>query len=190
MIRMPHYRLASMTDTLAGMPTFSNHPIRMLRIERDLTAKQLSELAGVHRSTVQAIEEGRTQSPGADTVADLARALRVDAAVLQQRLMLWEEEQRPSVEFSARALATLGLEPVDVGGKFTSFVQWRSNIAPSPTAFASMLGVNRKVVADYEAGLKKRGMPLSMGNAMLRRLKLSTEYLIAVEALPVGGEDL
>lgn len=42
-----------------------------------LSIKELAVLALVHRNTVARISEGRSRNPGAATLADLARALRV-----------------------------------------------------------------------------------------------------------------
>lgn len=167
-----------------------NHPLRLLRIERDLPSVQLAAMSGVHRSTIQAIEEGITRSPDSATVARLAEALGVPAQELSNRLGLWEEEGRATVQLSPAAQRALELSPEMVVSTFVSFEHWRRQFAASPTAFASMLGVNRKVVADYEAGLKRRpGLPLSMASALMRRLRVSTEYLTAVERLPTREEE-
>lgn len=169
------------------MAVIPNHPLRLLRIERDLPAATLAAMCGVHRSTIQAIEEGVTRYPDSATVSRLAAALGVPTQELSNRLGLWDEEQRPPVLLGPAALKALQMSPAEVGSTFFTFTHWRKSFATSPTAFASLLGVNRKVVADYENGLKKRpGLPLSLASAMMRRLKVDGEYLAAVELLPTG----
>lgn len=169
---------------------FANHPLRVLRIQRDLASAHLAQRSGVHRSTIQAIEEGVTRSPDPVTVARLAAALGVDAQALSGSLQQWDESERPPVLLGVKAQQALAVPAEEIAHVFFTFQHWRKQFSTSPTSFASLLGVNRKLVADYENGWKKRpGMPRSMAAAMMRRLKVDGEYLTAVESLPTGSQE-
>lgn len=52
--------------------------VRAARLDADLTQDELAELAGVHRSTVQDTEGGKTD-PKFSLLLRLARALRLPA---------------------------------------------------------------------------------------------------------------
>ncbi|WP_078999528.1 helix-turn-helix transcriptional regulator [Streptomyces sp. WM4235] len=52
--------------------------VRAARIDADLTQDELAELAGVHRTTVQDTERGKTD-PKFSLLLRLARALRLPA---------------------------------------------------------------------------------------------------------------
>lgn len=51
--------------------------IKELRIDKDLTARELSERSGVARSLISQLETGKRQSTGMDTISRLAKALDV-----------------------------------------------------------------------------------------------------------------
>lgn len=168
------------------MPVFPDHPLRLARIRRNLSSKELAVRAGLHRSTVQAIEEGRTREPDFDTLQAIGGVLSTDAEQLGELIEEWAVRQDDRLpELGARARMILDFTPAEVAA-MASFAVWRNGIAPSVTGFASLLGINRRVVADYEAGSKKRGMPLGLSNAIVQRLGASDEYLLAVQALKTG----
>lgn len=171
------------------MTVFRDHPVRLLRLRAGFSTQGLSQFSGVHRSTITAIEEGRPRMPDFETLAALAGPLRVDVRTLVSRVEEWAvENERPLLAPAARA--ALAVEPRHLLNLFPTFAVWRAQFAPSVTAFSSMLGVNRKVLSDYEVGRKRRGMPVTLSRAMLVRLDVSDEYLLAVQALPTDGEEL
>ena len=51
--------------------------IKELRINKDFSARELSERSGVARSLISQLETGKRQSTGIDTVYRLAKALDV-----------------------------------------------------------------------------------------------------------------
>lgn len=66
-----------------GVPTGFGARVRDTRSQLGLSQRELGREAGVHYATIGKIETGtRDTSPGAELVAKLAAALRVDAAWL------------------------------------------------------------------------------------------------------------
>lgn len=51
--------------------------LKMLRTERKISMSELSRISGVHQTTISAIESGKHNSPGIDTIEKLANALKV-----------------------------------------------------------------------------------------------------------------
>ncbi|MDI9561810.1 MAG: helix-turn-helix transcriptional regulator [Pseudomonadota bacterium] len=51
--------------------------LKKLRSLRQVTAAELSQLSGVHQTTISAIENKRHVSPGIETIERLAKALKV-----------------------------------------------------------------------------------------------------------------
>lgn len=51
--------------------------LKKLRIEQRYTRRQLEELSGVSKNTIQYIEEKRSDNPRIKTVANLAKVLKV-----------------------------------------------------------------------------------------------------------------
>jgi predicted transcriptional regulator len=69
---------------------------------------------------------------------------------------------------------------------YRSFQQWRKEIAPTPTALASLLRLNAAVVSRYEAGDYKRGMPEVLSSKLLKVFGpygLTTDYILELEKL-------
>jgi transcriptional regulator with XRE-family HTH domain len=56
--------------------------VRKLRRARDLTQRQLAEMAGLHHLTISRLEHGAADQMYADTLGDLAVALHVSADTL------------------------------------------------------------------------------------------------------------
>ena len=145
--------------------------------------------AGVHRSTVQSIEEGRTREPDRERVEALAAALSCDPDDLAELLAEWAARHVDArADVPEERLVVLGYSPEQVAIAFSSFGHWRSQLSSSVTEFSGLLGVNRKVIADYEAGRTAR-MQVSLGHAILTRLGVSEAYLAAVMSLPTRGVD-
>jgi len=144
----------------------------------------------MNRSSVAAIEEGRTNAPGEDTLAKIETALQMPPNTLGAQLTAWSKARAaegPILTPVARAV--LAMSPAEVAN-FTSFVDWRERIAPSVTAFAAMLGLNRTVAAKYEQGARTRGMPATLSHAILSTLHVSDAYLLALQDLEPAEDEL
>jgi transcriptional regulator with XRE-family HTH domain len=166
------------------MPKIDDHPLRLARVRAGMGQKKLADVIGVHRSTIAAIEEGRTNDPEPETVAAIESALQLPSGTFGRQLVLWRRHRSnvaPVVGGVGRAVLAAG--PNHVAG-YGSFVEWRARFSSSPTAFASLLGVNRAVVANYERGLRVFGMPEVLQHALISRLGVSNEYIVALCALP------
>ena len=170
------------------MPRFEDHPIRLRRVRAGLGQARLAQVTSLHRSTISALEEGRVREPDAATVDAIATAVGVFPEDLHRELADWwskREAERPLL--SATGKAALAGGP-NYARSCRSFAEWRSRFAPSPTSFASMLGVNRAVVAGYERGIRERGMPETLQHALTSRLGVSDGTLIALMALEPNHE--
>lgn len=169
------------------MARITDHPLRVARLKAGLSQNKLANLAGIHRSALTAIEDGRTQNPTEKLVGTLASHLGVSADLLRQEIAEWLE--KPLTQFlkpSAKSL--LEIPPYVLGQYYRNFEQWRKEIAPTQTAFASLLRINPAIVRDYENG-KYLTMPDSLSGKMLKAFEpygFSAEYLVAVEGLPRG----
>lgn len=167
------------TRSGAMMPTVDNHPIRLARLRAGLTQEQLAFDAGVNRSTICQIEEGRTKRINPNILEVLAGLLGEDAEVINARYERWRNAPGAH-RLDARARNALQL-PVDFLKQYKSFRHWRSDIAPSATALASMLKVNRTQLVKFEDG--EIPMPKSVYSALAREFDLSEEYLNALMEL-------
>lgn len=168
---------------------FPNHPLTLARERAGIGQRALAEAINCHRSTLAAIEEARTVTPDPDTLRDIEVALKLPLDSLQESIARWRAEQRergPLLTPTARAVLQATPHWVSQQG---SFDRWRVNLAPSVTAFASMLGVNRAVVAQYEQGIRTNGMPQTLSHALLTVLGISNDYLVALKGLPPTSED-
>jgi transcriptional regulator with XRE-family HTH domain len=169
-------------------PRVKDHPVRLHRLRLQLTTGELSRRAGVSRSAVTALEDGRTIAPAPDTVQSLAEVLGVYAEDLEREMAAWRErfDAQPAL-LNAEQRARLALGPDHVRS-FPSFRAWRESIAPTRTAFAALLGLNHTVVSQYEQGIRVRGMPDVLISALLRRLQLTPAMLAAVQELEPDHE--
>jgi transcriptional regulator with XRE-family HTH domain len=147
--------------------------------------KELARLAGVSRATVSQIEEGRTKKPNDRVIAVLARLSGEDPAALLARVLSWTGQQFEDL-VPRRAMTALQLPPEALRDLYPSFAAWRAEFADNPTRFASFLRINRLTVAKYERGGFLGGMPDSLVRALVARLGVSEDYLLAIEELPVG----
>jgi transcriptional regulator with XRE-family HTH domain len=162
-----------------------DHPLRIARVRAGLGMEKLAKLAGVNWSTVNAIEDGRTNHPTPAVLDALESTLQMPSGSLAQQIGAWRAlRQTRMPDLSPVAKATLELPPEQIPARFTSFRAWRGNIAGSPTAFAIMLGVNLGVVSSYERGVRVRGMADVLQGAILNRLRVSPAYLTELVRLP------
>lgn len=167
------------------MPNYESHPLRRLRRAHGLEMKELARLAGVSRATVSQIEEGRTKHPNVRVVEVLSARSGVSVEELLGRVEVWRAASLDEL-MPRRAASTLQLEPSLVAELYPSFSRWRAEFADNPTHFASILRINRMTVAKYERGGFVGGMPDSLVRALVDRLGLSLDYVMALEGLPVG----
>lgn len=166
------------------MARIADHPLRLARIKAGLSQQVLADRAGVQRSAVSAIEDGRTKRPTEKLLAVLGPALGVDGETLREEIEAWLLKPTiPALRPSAKNL--LAIPPYVLGQYYQTFTQWRREIAPTQTAFASMLRVNPAIIRKYENGTLNR-LPDGISSQMLRMFEpfgFSAEYLLALEAL-------
>ncbi len=164
------------------MARIADHPIRIARLRANLSQNKLASLAGIHRSALTAIEDGRTKQPTAALVDTLAGIFDVPADSLREEIETWlSKPLNPTLKPSAQNL--LLIPPYLLSQYYTSFAQWRTELAPTVTAFASMLRINPAIVRDYESG-KYHSMPDGLSGKMLEAFNLTPDYLVALEGLP------
>lgn len=168
------------------MARISDHPVRLARLRSSMTQAELAKRAGVQRSAITAIEDGRTKSPSEAVLAVLAAATNTPVLELQNVIRTWlEKSATPDVKPAVANL--MAIPPYVLGQYYRSFTQWRKEIAPSPTALASMLRLNAAVVSRYEAGDYKRGMPEVLSSKLLKAFGaygMNTDYILELEKLP------
>lgn len=151
-----------------------------------VTQTHLAETAGVNRSTVDQIVQGRVRSINAGVLNALTTISLIPQTDIQKQVDAWFE--RPSnIEFSPRLRAVMALSPDELHRYYRSFSTWRAEFSSNPTAFASMLHINRLTVKRYEDGQFKGGMPSTLHTALIRHLGLSDEYVLALGRLPEQG---
>jgi transcriptional regulator with XRE-family HTH domain len=166
------------------MARIADHPLRLARIKAGLSQQVLADKAGVQRSAVSAIEDGRTKRPTDKLLAVLGPALDVDGETLREEIEAWLQKPTiPALRPSAKNL--LAIPPYVLSQYYRTFEQWRKEIAPTQTAFASMLRVNPAIIRKYENGSLSR-LPDGISSQMLRMFEpfgFSAEYLLALEEL-------
>lgn len=166
------------------MARISDHPIRLARITAGLSQNQLATRAGVHRSALTAIEDGRTRRPSKVLLGTLASILDVPQAHLEGEIEKWLANPQLT-NLSPAAKNLLEVPPYVLSQYYPSFALWRMELAKTPTAFASMLRINPATVRDYESG-KTLTMPDVMSGKLLTVVGVSPEYLVELEGLPRG----
>ena len=171
------------------MPAIRTHPLYLARVRAGVGQKALADAVGMNRSSIAAIEEGRTLTPTVETAEAIETTLGLPAGALQRDIDAWNTKRTAAgPSLSPYQLAVLRASPREIPIRYTSFVHWREHIAPSVTAFASMLGVNRAVAAKYEQGIRQRGMPDTLAHALISVLGITNDYLLALQALPPDGD--
>jgi transcriptional regulator with XRE-family HTH domain len=76
--------------------------IKILRLERGLTQRDIEEATGISRSHISNIESGRVANPGLDTLEKITKALKVsvsflfhfDERTLKKRLQAMEKRKK------------------------------------------------------------------------------------------------
>lgn len=170
------------------MARIADHPVRLARLKANLTQADLANRAGVNRAAITAIEDGRTKNPSEAVLAVLANASGISVDQMQQEVRDWLSKPvtprvRPAVE------NLMIIPPYTLNQYYRSFQQWRKEIAPTPTALASMLRLNAAVIARYEAGEYKRGMPEVLSSRLLEAFGghgMTPEYILELEKLPAA----
>ena len=164
------------------MSRIPDHPLRLSRIRANLSQQALATKAGVQRSAVTAIEDGRTRSLSPVLADKLAQIL--NDPTIGEDIKAWSEKPlRPSLRPSAQNLMLI--PPYTLGQYYKTFRQWRLEIATTQTAFASMLRINPAIVRDYESG-KYNSLPDGLASKMLEAFNpygFTTEYLTELERL-------
>lgn len=164
------------------MARVSDHPVRLARIAAGFSQSKFAGLAGVQRSALTALEDGRTKRPSGKILSAAEQFLGVDAGVLLGEVELWLA--KPSQPLRGVAERLLEVPPYVLGQYYSSFSQWRREFGGSVTAFASLLRVSPSIVRDYESGKLSR-LPDGLSGRLLN-LGVSPEYLLALEGLPRG----
>jgi len=141
---------------------------------------QVAREAGVSRSIVAQLEEGRVATPNEKVVNVLAAHTQTPSARIREEVAEWREHTRPQLSQRAKNVTAL---PPEVVARYESFEQWRNDIAENITQFSSLLGVSRNTLLAYERG-DTRTMPKPLIRALYNRLDLSDAYVAAVTRLP------
>lgn len=162
------------------MPIVQDHPLRLLRIRAGLSQGEVARRAGVSRSVVAQLEEGRITTPNENIVRVLAETTGTPPHKVVEDVALWHQQK--VTPLSRRAEMALSL-PASIVEQYASYDQWRSDIAENITQLSSLLRVSRNTIVAYEDG-RTRSMPKPMIAALQNRLGLSDEYVSAVTRLP------
>lgn len=162
------------------MPIIQDHPLRLLRLRAGISQGEVARRAGVSRSVVAQLEEGRIRKPNEKIVAVLSTYTQTPVHKIIEDVLLWHDSK--SAPLSQRAKNALAL-PAVIVEQYQSYEQWRNDIAENVTQLSSMLRVSRNTLTAYEDGTT-RAMPKPMVNALYNRLNLSDDYVAAVTRLP------
>lgn len=166
-------------DCMSRIP---DHPLRLHRIKAKLSQQALADRLNVQRSAVSAIEDGRTRIPSAELADKLAHVL--DAPDILEEIRSWlEKPLQPSLRPSAQNLMLI--PPYTLSQYYSTFRQWRSELAPTQTAFASMLRINPAIVRKYEDNTYN-SMPDGLAAKMIEAFSpygFTTDYLTELERL-------
>lgn len=167
------------------MARIADHPLRIARLRAGISQEGLAKRAGVQRSAISAIEDGRTKKPTDRLIAAIAPLVSMSADELGQEIQDWLDKPIDA-PLKPAAINLLSIPPYVLGQYYTSFRAWREEIAPSPTALASMLRINPASIRDYENG-KMQTLPDTISRQMLKAFEkhgFTPEYLAALESLP------
>ncbi len=164
------------------MARITDHPVRLARIAKGLSQNKLAQLAQVQRSAVTAVEDGRTKHPSDKILAVLSDDPK---QLLSDVLAWWDAPVRPTLKPAAQNL--LLIPPYTLSQYYSTFAQWRKEISPTVTAFASLLRLNPAVVREFEEG-RVEAMGDVLAGRLVSALGVSPEYLVALEGLRRGVE--
>lgn len=166
------------------MPIVQDHPLRLRRLRMGVSQAELGRRAGVSRSVIAQIEEGRVRNPNERILEVISTYTHTPIGQIREELDKWyERESKPPTKRAVYALSM----PADYVARYASYDQWRRDIAENPTQFATLLRVSRNTITAFENG-ETRGMPKPMVNALYNRLGLNDDYVAAVLALPRENE--
>lgn len=163
------------------MPAADDHPMRLRRIRAGITQTDLAKRAGVTRAVVSQIEEARVKRPNLKVVQALAVHMNTTPETIFEEVEQWRTLPAQQ-QLSERAIQALQLPPSWVS-KYDSFLSWRRDIAPNPTAFASLLKLPRRTIVRYEEGEVAMPKPLMQGLSGV--LGLSSAYIEELRKLDV-----
>ena len=180
--------IQSLNKDWSRMPRHEDHPVVIARLRAGVSCSALAREVGVDRSTIAAIEEGRTRSLSLDTALRIDRALKLRPGTISDEMGRWHADPRSSPRLTLEARAVLNMQAQNVGHLYANFKAWRLKIAPTPTAFASLLGVNAATVQRYENGIRQSGMPDTLASALMVKLDLTPQYVQALRVLPPSDE--
>lgn len=169
------------------MARIADHPLRLARLQLGISQVELAKLAGVNRAAVTAIEDGRTKTPSDAILAPLAVKLNLDISVLKDSCVTFSKEPI-SIDAPPAVANLMVIPPYTLSQYYRSFKQWRSEIAKTPTALASMLRINPAVISRYEAG-EMQAFPETLSRKLLEAFKsygMTPEYIIELEKLPAA----
>lgn len=161
------------------MARIVDHPVRLWRLQLGWSQVELAGRAGVNRSAVTAVEDGRTRVPSDRVLEVLADGLDLSVDYLRGRVVEWLGS---GVEVKPSVANVLAIPPYLLGQYYSSFRVWRGDVARSVTELGSLLRVNPSVVSRYEAGVT--GFPEVLSKRLVERLGASPEYVVALEGLP------
>lgn len=164
------------------MPAFDDHPILLLLRRNRVTQTDLAKRAGVSRSSVDQIVQGRVRQVNPKISAVLTEITGLPADKLQLGVDLWYENT-PPITPTPRISAVLALDPAEINEYYRSFKDWRKEFSDNPTKFASILHINRLTVKKFEDGKFKDGMPATLHAALAQSLGLSDEYIVELGRL-------
>jgi putative transcriptional regulator len=171
----------------ATVARINNHPVRLARLQLGISQVELAKKAGVNRAAVTAIEDGRTKNPS-DTIL-LPLAVGLGITIEDLRIQCKEFASAPiEIEAPPAVQNLMIIPPYTLSQYYKSFKQWRSEIAKTPTALASMLRVNPAVVSRYESG-EMQAFPEVLSRKLLEAFKpygMSAEYIVELEKLPAA----
>jgi transcriptional regulator with XRE-family HTH domain len=179
--------LRKVSTILICMARIPNHPIRLARLQLGLSQVQLAKSAGVNRAAITAIEDGRTKRPSQAIVSVLATGLGIEAKTLVEDVESFMQSPL-TVQVPPAVENLMLIPPYTLSQYYKSFKQWRTEIAKTPTALASMLRINPAVVARYEAG-RLSGFPELLSRQLLEAFKpygMTTDYVLELEKLPAS----
>lgn len=162
------------------MPIVQDHPLRLRRLRMGVSQGELARRAGVSRSVIAQIEEGRVRHPNHRIIEAVSIYTQTPVLQIEEEIDKWHARMvKPQTKRAEYALAM----PAEYVAKYASYDQWRRDIADNPTQLATLLRVSRNTITAYEEG-RTRTMPKSMVTALYNRLGLNDDYVAAVIALP------
>lgn len=161
--------------------TKKDNPLRLRRLAAGLSQTELARRAGMHRSSLVFIEEGTTRHPAEETLQALSVWLQVSERTLREELEAWLARQEPA--WTAKQRKILALTAHQLTQRYPSFVAWRKDLGLSQPRLATVLGISRSTILEYESGVRTSGMPDSLLSGLLR-LGLPSDVVLALSELP------